>query len=126
MLANLVYERGDTGVLNGDFVNRLETVYNAERGAIFLDNTKPLQSVGGVGGFINSGFKLALDEFTDFFVYFRRYRNVLLRLGFVQNCWDLDGQEEVFAEVALFGVTPRESFILNIHEMMHQHMFFWQ
>ena len=126
MLADLVCEQGDTGVLNGDFVKWLETVYNAERGAIFLDNTKLSRSVGGVGGFINSSFKLALDEFTDFFVYSRQYRNVRLHPGLVQNCWDLDGWKEVFMEVALFGVTPRESFILDTHEMVHQRAFFWQ
>ena len=42
MLANLVCERGDAGVLNGDFVKWLETVYNAEQGAVFLDDAKPL------------------------------------------------------------------------------------
>ena len=119
VLANLVCEWGDAGMLNGDFVKQLKTVNNAKRGAILLDDIEPPRSIGEVEGFVNSSFKLALDEFTDFFIYFRWDQNVLLCPGLVQNCWDFIGQKEVFTEVAPLWVTPHESFILDTHEMVH-------
>src|ERR1700688_2916232 len=126
MLADLVCERGYAGVLNGDFVKRLEAVYDSERAAVFLDDAEPTRAVRGVGGLVDSGFKLALDELADFFVDPGRDRDVLLRPGLVQDCRYLDGREEVFAEVAPLWVAPRESFILYTHEMVHERAFFRQ
>ena len=113
-------------MLNGDFVKRLETVYNVKRGAVFFGDAEPLRLIGGVGGFINSGFKLALDEFTNFFIDSGQDWNVFLHPGLVWDCWDLNRWEEVFMEVAPLRVTPCESFILNTHEMVHEHTFFQQ
>ena len=86
MLTDLVCERGNTSVLSSDFVKQLETVYDAECGAVFLDDAEPLRSIEGVGGFINSGFKFVLNEFTNFFVDSGWDWNVLLHPGLVQDC----------------------------------------
>ena len=45
MLADLVCEQSNFGMLDGDFVEWLEAMNDSKGGAIFLDNTKPLRFV---------------------------------------------------------------------------------
>ena len=108
-----------------NFVKQFKAVDNLKCFAVFLDDAKPPRSVQGVEWFVYSGVELALDDFAYFFVDPGQNKDIALCPWFVWNCRYFYGQEEVFSEVSVLLVGPCKPIILEAHEMVHEHVFFW-
>src|SRR5882724_1321435 len=61
-----------------------------------------------------------LNDFTDVLIYSRRYWHIAEYPRFVFHDGHDDGREEVFAEAPSLRVVPREAFVLNAHEVVHE------
>jgi hypothetical protein len=44
----MFWDRGNTGMLNSNLIERLEAMDRSESFSVFLENAKPLRSIGGI------------------------------------------------------------------------------
>ena len=102
----------DAGMLNGDFVEWLETVNGSERFAIFLHNMKPLRLVRGVGRLINICVDLLVNDCANFFIETWGNGDITLYLGCVWNDRELDQREEIGMEATVFFICPSKTFVV--------------
>jgi hypothetical protein len=65
-----------------------------------------------------------LNDFADFVIYSRQYRQVALLPRLMGDSGDLNRWEEVFAKMSTLRVIPSEAILMEDHEMMEQGMLF--
>src|SRR5215510_5452235 len=112
--------RGNSGMLNRDFVERFERMYWTKTFSIFLEDAKPFGSVGGVGALVDACIDFAFDNSADFFVDAWRYWNILFDPRCMRHNWNFNGRKEISAEFSSFRVFPCETFVLFAHKVMHK------
>lgn len=110
----------DSAMLNGDLVEQLEAVDEAERVLVLLENAKPAQAIGGIGGLIHARRNLLFDDVADFVVEPWGYRDVALDPRRVRNHWKLHRREELGLEAPALIVVPREGLILLTEEVVQE------
>lgn len=124
LFGEIIWSRSDAGMLNGDFVERLETVDDAKRFSVLLYDAEPARPIGRVRRLIDSSCDFALQNFADFLVESRRYRNVLLNPRDMRRDWKLDWGKIFGLETTSLFVGPRESLVVLTHKTVHQLPFF--
>jgi hypothetical protein len=125
VFADLVCEGRDTRVFDGDLVEQFEAVDQAQGLPVLLDYTEPVQRVQGVRPLVNTSFDFVLDNSAKVVVDAGQYRDIVLSPQLVQDGRDLDGREEILAEVSVLLISTHKSTVLQAHEMMDELMLFW-
>ena len=99
-------------MLDSDCVQRFEAVDDAQCFSIFLEDAEPVQTIGRVGGFIDSGFHLLANELAYVLVDPRWNWKILLDPGDVRDYGELYQWKEIRAKASALKIIPCEALIL--------------
>lgn len=91
--------------------------------SVFLENAKPSRAIRRVGGLVDSGVDLLLDDLTDLLVETWGNRDVTLDPRLVVDDCEFDGGEEVWSESSLLLVIPSESSVVLAHQLVDESEF---
>ena len=87
-------------------------MHNPKQFPIPLYDTKPPSPITHIGWLINPCLQLQLNDSTNFLIYSRRNRNILLNIWLMCNHRKFYGWEEIQMKCASFQISPSKSFIL--------------
>ena len=105
-------------MLDGNMIKGFQTVDYAKRFAVFLQYAKPSRTIRRIGGFVDTCVDLLLDDSAYFVEESWGYRKVLFDPWCMGNDGKFDRREEIGAKTTSLVVVPRESFVLQRHEVV--------
>src|SRR5882762_6116747 len=107
-------------MLNGNRIQRLKTVDDAQTLAIFLNNAEPSRPVRRVGRLVNTCSDFPTNQRANFFINTWGNGDIAKHPRFVLYDWDFYGREKLVSKVSSFGIVPGEAFVLKAHEVVHK------
>ena len=102
---NLIWDGWDSGVADGDGIERLKVVDQAKGATLFVD-AKPVQAIQGVGRLVNACHNFLLEDFDDICKHTWRNRKVLVHPRGMFNNGNFDRGEIVITKPSLLCFHP--------------------
>ena len=90
----------------------------AKAHCVLFDDTKPMQTIRGIGLFIHTCIHLYTNYSTDFIIDARWYWYISLNPRSMCHYGNFDGREEVFVKMTMLRIIPSKAFILKGDKMM--------